>query len=128
MPIDASEVLSFVGLCSYYRRFITGFSSMAKPLFRLTEKGREFKWTTDCQNAFDNLKKCLITAALLAYPNFSLPFILDTDASQVGLGAVLSQEIQEKTRVITFSSRALSKSERKYCVTRKELLALVFAC
>lgn len=128
VPIDASEVRSFVGLCSYYRRFIAGFSSMAKPLFRLTEKGREFKWTTDCQNAFDNLKKCLTTAPLLAHPNFSLPFILDTDASQVGLGAVLSQEIEGKIRVITYASRTLSKSERKYCVTRKELLALVFAC
>lgn len=96
MPIDASEVRSFVGLCSYYRRFIARFSSMARPLFRLTEKRREFKWTTDCQNVFDNLKKCLTTAPLLPHPNFSLPFILDTDASQVGLGAVLSQEIEEK--------------------------------
>lgn len=113
VPIDASEVRSFVGLCSYYRRFIAGFSSMAIPLFRRTEKGREFKWTTDCQNAFDNLKKCLTTAPLLAHPNFSLPFIIDTVASQVSLGAVLSQEIEETNRVITFASRTLSKSERK---------------
>lgn len=77
---------------------------------------------------FNNLMKCLTTAPLIAHPNFSLPFILDTDASQVGLGAVLSQEIEGTTRVITFASRTLSKSERKYCVTMKELLALVFAC
>lgn len=79
-------------------------------------------------SVFDNLKKFLTTAPLLAHPNFFLPFILDTGASQVGLGAVLSQEIEGKTRVITFASRTLSKSERKYCVTGKELLALVFAC
>lgn len=98
IPIEVSEVRSFVGLCSYYRRFIAGFSSLAKPLFRLTEKGREFKWTSDCQSAFDNLKKCLTTAPILAHPNFSVPFILDTDASQVGLGAVLSQDIDDIIR------------------------------
>lgn len=128
IPIEVSEVRSFVGLCSYYRRFIAGFSSLAKPLFRLTEKGREFKWTSDCQSAFDNLKKCLTSTPVLAHPNFSVPFILDTDASQVGLGAVLSQDIDGTTKVISYASRTLSKSERKYCVTRKELLALVFAC
>ncbi|XP_061165067.1 uncharacterized protein LOC133174042 [Saccostrea echinata] len=98
VPIDASEVRSFVGLCSYNRRFIVGFSSLAKPLFRLTEKGRVFNWTLECQEAFEKLKHHLVTAPILAHPNFSLPFILDTDASQVGLGAVLSQEIDSEVR------------------------------
>ena len=128
VPIDASEVRSFVGLCGYYRRFIAGFSTLAKPLFRLTEKGREFIWTPECQEAFEMLKKHLATAPILAHPNFSLPFIVDTDASQQGLGAVLSQYIEGQEKVIAYASRTLSKSERKYCVTRKELLAVVFAC
>lgn len=126
IPIEVSEVRSFVVLC-YYRRFIAGFSRLEKPLFRLTEKEREFKWTSDCQSAFDNLKKCVTIAPVLAHPNFSVPFILDTDASQVGLGAVLSQDIDDTNKVISYASRTLSKSERKYWVTRKELLALVFA-
>ena len=127
-PLNPSEVRSFVGLCSYYRRFIYGFSSLAKPLFKLTEKNREFKWTTDCQEAFEKLKNHLTTAPILCHPDFRYPFVLDTDASQFGLGAVLSQEIDGKTRVISYASRTLSKSERRYCVTRKELLAVVFGC
>lgn len=118
---------SFVGICSYYRRFIKGFSSIAKSLFKLTEKGREFKWSNECQAAFEELKRCLTTAPILCHPDFSLPFVVDTDASQSGLGAVLSQEIEGKLRVIAYASRTLSKSERRYCVTRKELLAVVFA-
>lgn len=128
VPIDPTEVRSFLGLCSYYRRFIAGFSSIAKPLFRLTEKGRVFKWTAECNEAFEKLKCHLVSTPILAHPDFSLPFVLDTDASQVGIGAVLSPEIDGHMRVISYASRTLSKSERKYCVTRKELLAVVYAC
>lgn len=76
---------SFLGLCSYYRRFIAGFSSIAKPLFRLTEKGEVFKWNTEYNEAFEKLKCHLTSAPILAHPDFSLPFVLDTDASQVGI-------------------------------------------
>lgn len=119
VPMNASEVRSFVGICSYNRRFIKGFSSIAKSLFKLTEKGREFKWSNECQAAFEQLKRCLTTAPILCHPDFSLPFVVDTDSSQSGLGAVLSQEIDGKLRVIAYASRTLSKSERRYCVTRK---------
>ncbi len=125
VPTTVTEVRSFMGLASYYRSFCPDFATIAKPLHRLTEKGREFVWTTECQSAFDTLKQRLISAPVLAYPDFKLPFILDTDASATGIGAVLSQLQDGQERVIAYASRSLSKQERNYCVTRRELLAVV---
>ena len=124
-PTSVSDVQRFLGLASYYRRFIQNFAGVAKPLHRLTERDRQFKWTVECAEAFAELKSRLVSAPILAFPDCSKPFILDTDASQTGIGAVLSQECNGTERVIAFASRVLSKAERKYCVTRKELLAVV---
>ena len=83
-------------------------------------------WTADCQSAFKQLKEKLTTAPILAYPDYSRLFILDTDASDVGIGAVLSQcDDEGRERVVAYASRTLSKAERRYCVTRRELLAVV---
>ena len=125
-PTSTKEVQQFLGLASYYRQFIKDFSMYAKPLCKLMEKGAEFRWTADCQNAFLDLRRKLVSAPILAFPNFSKPFLLDTDASDNGIGAVLSQ-VQEDGRecVIAYASRMLTKAERRYCVTRKELLAIV---
>ena len=125
-PQNLTEVKSFLGLCSYYRRFISNFAAKAKPLNKLTEKGVNFRWTEECQASFDSLRHALISAPILAHPDFSQPFILDTDASDVAIGAVLSQVQNGMEKVIAFASRTLSKAERKYCVTRKELLAVVY--
>ena len=126
VPVSVTEVRSFLGLCSYYRHFIPKFAEMAKPLHRLTEKGQNFIWSADCEEAFETLKKHLTESPVLAYPDFSKPFILDTDASDASIGAILSQVHDGKERVVCYGSRSLTKSERKYCVTRKELLSLVF--
>jgi len=96
---------------------------MAKPLHRLTEKGVPFLWTDQCHDCFSTLKSLLISAPILALPNWSRPFIMDTDASDQ---AVLSQTNERGVeQVIAYASRCLSKSERNYCVTRRELLAVV---
>ena len=124
-PTSVRELRSFLGLCSYYRRFIKGFATVAKPLTKLTHKNVKFVWTKECQEASDSLKHHLIQSPILAYPDFGKPFILDTDASDSGVGAVLSQMIDGEERVVAFASRTLSKTEQKYCVTRKELLAVV---
>jgi hypothetical protein len=124
-PTECREVQQFLGLCNYYRRFIRNFATIAKPLHRLTEKTREFRWTADCEEAFQSLKTKLSTAPILAFPHPGVPFIVDADASNVGIGAVLSQKIDGTERVIAYGSRALTKSERQYCVTRRELLAIV---
>ena len=125
VPANVHEVRSFLGLASYYRRFVPAFAELASPLHKLTEKGREFIWTSECQGAFDKLRHRLISSPILAYPTATDTFILDTDASDFGIGAVLSQSVDGVERVTAYASRSLSKSERNYCVTRKELLALV---
>ena len=82
-------------------------------------------WTTECATSFAVLKQWLTTASILVFPDCSKPFVLDTDASYDGIGAVLSQIHEGSERVVAYASRALTKAERKCCVTRKELLAVV---
>jgi len=125
VPKNQTEVRSFVGLASYYRRFVRGFAEIARPLHQLTEKGRRFKWTEACHTAFEQLKLSLMSAPVLIYPDPSKTFILDTDASDAGIGAVLSQEEEGCEHVIAYASRALTKQERKYAATKKELLSMV---
>ena len=93
---DVTQVRQFFGLASYYRRFIPGFAKVASPLHALTRKGVAFAWSPECEAAFNQLKSLLITAPVLAYPQFGpdKSFILETDASGCGLGAVLSQNSQ----------------------------------
>ena len=125
VPQNVHDVRSFLGTCSYYRRFILNFASIAKPLHKLTEKNVPFVWNDECQTAFQTLKDSLISAPILGYPDMEIPFILDTDASGFGIGSVLSQVKDGQERVIAYFSRSLSKTERNYCVTRRELLAVV---
>ena len=89
VPTSKREVQQFVGFANYYRRFIKSFAQLARPLHRLTEQG--VPWTDSCQEAFNQLRACLCSSPVLAYPDFSKPFILDTDASDVGISGVLSQ-------------------------------------
>uniref|UniRef100_A0A8C6M7M4 Gypsy retrotransposon integrase-like protein 1 n=1 Tax=Nothobranchius furzeri TaxID=105023 RepID=A0A8C6M7M4_NOTFU len=125
IPANQTEVQSFLGLASYYRRFVKGFADIARPLHRLQERGKRFQWSEECQEVFEKLKTCLITAPVLTYPDPKKSFILDTDASEVGIGAVLSQVEGETEQVIAYASRALTRQERKYATTKKELLSLV---
>ena len=124
-PSCVPQLQAFLGLANYYRHFIQNFSELAKPLHELIGKDKTFQWTEQCNRAFQVLKQQLTTTPILAYPDFTLPFILDTDASNHSLGAVLSQEHEGKERVVCYDSKLLSKEEQSYCVTRKELLAVV---
>ena len=99
------QLQSFLGLASYYRRFIPQFSQIASLLYALTRKDR---WSTSCQSTFEQLKEILTKAPVLAFPDFKRDFILETDASGTGLGAVLSQKQDDETiRPICFTSRTL---------------------
>ncbi len=91
VPQNIKEVRQFIGLASYYRRFISMFAKIAHPLHALTRKGAAFEWTADCQAALDTLKQKLAEATVLAYPTFDEDFILETDACCKGLSAVFSQ-------------------------------------
>ena len=124
-PEDATDIRSFLGTANYYRRFIRGYATIAAPLHRLTEKDSMFVWTGECQDAFNKLKEQLAEAPVLKFPVPNVRYVLDTDASNTGIRAVLSQIVDGEERVLGFASRTLSKPERNYCVTRRELLAVV---
>jgi hypothetical protein len=114
VPKSVKEVRSFLGLASYYRKLIPRFAEIAKPLTELTQKGEEFMWTPLRQKHFDELKKKLTTAPVLAYPEFQVPFILSTDASSKAIAAVLSQVQGGAERPTAYASRQLNKAERAY--------------
>jgi hypothetical protein len=126
-PVDLKSLRRFLGLTSYYRKFIRHYAQVAHPLNSLLRKGTIYKWTDDCQVAFEELKHRLATAPILAYPDFTKPFALLTDASCTGLGAVLAQNIDGKEHVIAYCSRSLTKAEANYGITDLESLAAVWA-
>ena len=98
---------------------------MAAPLSRLTRKEVEFKWDGDCQSAFDKLRQALCMAPVLAYPRDGCMYILDTDASNIGVSTVLSQSPDGMEKVIAYESKQLDAHQQRYSVTRRELLAVI---
>ena len=127
-PSNVKEVRQFLGLSSFYRKFIPSFAKLAQPLHSLTKKNAYFKWTEDCQQAFKLLKRKLSEAPVLVYPNFSKGFTVETDASYSGLGAILSQEQEDGClHPVSYASRALSPAEQNYGITDLETLAVVWA-
>jgi len=125
-PRNLTKLRSFVGLCSYYRRFIAGFADLAAPLHSLTRKKTRFRMEAEQEEAFNTLKKRLTSAPILGMPRDDGTFYLDTDASNFGLGAVLSQDQDGREVVLAYASRTLSNAEKNYEVTRRELLAVVY--
>ena len=101
------------------------FASVAAPLHQFTRKGARFQWDDVCRRAFEGLKEALVEALMLPYPDPNSPYLLDTDASAEGIGAVLSQVKDKGEHVVAYFSAKFSKPEHNYCVTRKELLAVV---
>lgn len=116
------------GQNGYYRKFLKQFANVCKPLHKLIEKGAPFIWSQDCETAFETIKILLTTAPVLSYPSpDGQNVILDTDASNVALGSVLHLLRNGEEKVIGYYSQCLGKTERKYCTTRKELVAVVNA-
>ena len=124
-PSTIKGVREFLGFTGYYRRFVPDYSTVAQPLVRLLGKDCKFKWTDACQDAFKALRALLIKAPVLAFPKEDLPYIVDTDASDYGIGGVLSQCIEGTEHVIAYYSKSLNPAQQKYCTTRRELLAVV---
>lgn len=126
-PKDKKETKRFVAFANYYRRFIKNFSAIAKPLNELSRKRKAFIWSQECETAFVTLKKALLSAPILAYPDFSKEFKVTVDASQLACGAVLSMDINGCDRPISFISRTFKKGELNKPIIEKELLAIHFA-
>ena len=127
-PRTKKELLSFLGLCSYFKKYVGGFAVIASPLFDLTRKEVSFQWSSRADEAFLRLKRALCDAPVVGFPRFGAGagmFTLDCDASNEGIGAVLLQEQDGVQRVIAYGSHRLSKAQRNYSTTKKELLACV---
>ena len=107
---NVTDVRSFLGTANYYSRFCKDFATIATPLHRLTDKRVRFIWQAEHQRAFDTIKEMLCTAPMLTYPVPDASFILDTDASLTGIGAVLSQVINGQEKVLGYASKALSRT------------------
>ena len=125
IPTNPTEVKSFLGLCSYYRRYVQNFAEIARPLHKASEVTKNFNWTPEAQDAFETLKSRLTTTPILAFPMMKEPFILYTDASLTAMGAVLSQVQDGQERAICYASKAFSKAQTRYSATKRELLAVV---
>ena len=128
-PANKREVRGFLGLAGYYRRFVQGFAKIAEPLSLLTHDNVAWQWEEAQQSAFQELKDRLSSAPILVYANPTQPYILQTDASDLAVGAVLSQRQDDGSeRPIAYWSHKLNKAEFNYSATEKELLAIVLAC
>ncbi|KAK1610945.1 hypothetical protein QYE76_034618 [Lolium multiflorum] len=122
-PTTQTEVRAFLGLAGYYRRFVEGFSSIARPMTQLLKKDKKFEWTDKCEESFQQLKLRLTTAPILIMPDITKPFDVYCDASKIGLGCVLMQE----GKVISYLSRQLKQHEQNYPTHDLELAAVVLA-
>ena len=125
-PSTLKELRSFLGMTSYYRRFIKDYAAVAESLYYLNKKGAVFEWTDKQQFSFDELKKRLISTPVLHHFDPKNAVEIHTDSSIVGLGAVLIQRDGENEFVVAYASRTLNKAERNYGITNLELLAVVF--
>ena len=126
-PCNIGQVRAFLGLAGYYRRMIPNFAHIADPLTRMLKKDAKFEWTLPCEQAFQTLKARLMEEPVMAYPKPVGDYVLDTDASNVAAGAVLSQVQDGVERVIAYWSKAWSPSQRKYSTVRREMLAALLA-
>lgn len=126
-PRNVTEVRRIVGLASWYRRFVPNFSTLTAPLTALLRKNTKFIWDSTCEQALQEIKSHLISAPVLTCPDFNRPFTVQTDASDYGLGAVLTQLHDDGEKVVCYASRSLTKIERRYSTLEKECLAILHA-
>ena len=126
-PENKRTLQAFLGAINYYRLFIANFATLSEPLYKLLRKNVKFEWSKEQSEAVDLLKNRLINAPIMKFPDFTQPFVIHTDASNTGIGAVLSQEKNGVLHPISYVSRTLTEAQRNYSVTKKEALSLVFA-
>ena len=127
-PRDIKGICSFLGHAGFYRRFIKDFSKTLRPLTNLLQKDVPIVFDEYCKEAFEVLKKALITAPIVQPPDWNLPFEIMCDASDFAVGAVLGQMVDKKLNVIHYASQTLDSAQKNYATTEKEFLAEVFAC
>ena len=127
-PTSVKEVQAFLGFANFYRRFICDYSNIAMPLTTLTRKNHQFNWTIEADTTFHELRTKFIQAPILLHPNFELPFIVETDASDMATGAILSQYGADgQLHPYAYRSSKMTPAEQNYDIYDKELLSVVLA-
>lgn len=122
VPVNATELRGFLGLTGYYRKFVRSYGIISKPLTQLlTKKG--FTWSAEAQTAFEALKAAMVSTPVLALPDFNLPFVIETDACDTGVGAVMMQA----GHPIAYMSKALGVMNRKLSIYEKDFMAVMMA-
>ncbi|UYV73841.1 hypothetical protein LAZ67_11001093, partial [Cordylochernes scorpioides] len=125
-PSNKKELMSFLGLLNYYERFLRNKATVVEPLHRLLDSNNPWKWNREHQRAFKEAKSLISSESVLAHFDDNLPILVSCDASEYGIGAILSQVDHEVERPVVFASRTLNKTERRYAVIDKEALAVIF--
>lgn len=126
-PKTIREVRRLMGLMGFYQKFIHRYSHVTAPITDLLKKTKKFRWSEEADNALSELKSVLTSAPVLSNPDYSRPFLIETDASQLAVGAALMQEFDEGKRIIGYFSKKLSSTQRKYSATEKECLGVLLA-
>lgn len=124
-PKCAKDIRRLLGMAGWYRRFVPNFATISAPLSDLLKKGRAFEWTPAAAEAFDHIKKVLVSDPVLASPDYTKPFTIQTDASDCGIGGILVQGSGETEKVVAYFSQKLSAAQRKYQTTERECLAVI---
>ncbi|XP_055621960.1 uncharacterized protein LOC129765578 [Toxorhynchites rutilus septentrionalis] len=127
-PKTVKDVRRLMGLAGFYQKFISNYSEITTPITNLLKKDKKkISWTEEAETAFNKLKSALISAPILGNPDFSKPFTIESDASDNAIGAALVQELEGQTRIISYFSKKLSNTQRKYAAVEKECLAVLMA-
>ena len=121
-------IRSFLGLASFYRRFIKDFSKISRPLCRLLEKDAKFDFDESCKTTFDEIKSRLVTTPIMVTPDWNKEFEIMCDASDYAMRAVLGQRTEKMFKAIYYAKKTFNEAQENYSTTEKEMLAMVFAC
>ena len=128
VPVDKRELMRFLGMAGYYRKFCPNYSMLTEPLTALLKKGEKFLWSSACQNSFDKVKSFLLSEPVLMAPNFEKQFKLFVDASDIGMGAVLLQEDSSGVdHPVCYYSKKIDSHQCNYSTVEKETLALILS-
>lgn len=127
-PQTVKDVRRLLGLAGFYQKFISNYSEITTPITNLLKKDRKkFHWTEEANLAFEKLKNSLVSAPILANPDFNLPFVIETDSSDLAIGAVLVQVQEGERKTIAYFSKKLSSTQKRYSATERECLAVLLS-
>ena len=127
IPKSVKDIRRLLGIAGFYQKFINQYSDITAPISDLLKKGKKVLWTEDANCAFLKLKSALVTAPILANPDFEMPFIIETDSSDQAIGAVLTQIQKGERKCLAYYSKKLSSTQRRYSATERECLAVLLS-